>query len=113
MSTDKRPEKASSGTVLLLDVLAAWRAVENDHGIKMDLRCSRKEMGDRDALDARFVVVETPGSAASELDIVAYWSWPTVHHKTFLGLLLWLIHQVDTEVTAQRALAGRKVSTGV
>lgn len=105
----KHQEKGSSSQVLLLDVLAAWRAVEDDHGIKLELRCSRLEQGDRDTLSARFQVVEGPGMEPAELDVFAYWSWPTVHHKTFLGMLLWLVHQIDSQVTAQRALAAATV----
>lgn len=96
---------APANVVLLLDVLAVWQAVEDDHGLKLACTLTRVEGKGPGSLQASVRVVECPTDAPGELDINARWSWPTNHHKTFLGMLLWLLHQVDTEVTAQRCLA--------
>jgi hypothetical protein len=100
-----KPQSAPAGVILLLDVLAAWEAVEDDHGVKLKVELSRVSGEGPGALQAAVKVVETPLDAPGELDINARWSWPTKHHKTFLGMLHWLLHQVDSEITAQRCLA--------
>ena len=99
-------EKQNTQTVLLLDVLAAWEAIEDDHGVELVLTCCRVKNGSPGQLQASVRVAYGPEITEAEQDIKATWSWPTTHHKTFLGMLLWLLHQVDSEVTAQRALAG-------
>lgn len=105
MPRKPREEQQPASTILLMDVLAAWEYVEEEHGVKLRLVCERSEGNGNGQLSARFEVNDTSLGEPAVSATVAHWSWPTVHHKTFLGMLLWLVHQIDREVTASRCLA--------
>lgn len=106
MAASRRSRGAvdTASPIGMLQVMETWAAVEEDQNkvisVRLDLDRSGKEPSLQITVESRLPVV----SSISPPEHVRISRWPCSNHRTVLGLVHWLMHQIDSEIEAANAL---------